>query len=116
MLAHSYRLACNAKTAPSDYIPSLVGIDPQQVSPAGSDTYFTRQDEIEFTVTSISFSRWVTYDSLPLPYRDPIMGLKTSRGAFYLPYSELRECAVASNDQDVLELLAAFPTPPRELV
>jgi hypothetical protein len=93
MTLTGYRLAGTAKTAPPDYIPSLIGIDPQQVGPAATDTYF---EQISLPATAINLNtaaltRWVSYDSLPLDHRDPIVAVKGVGADFYIPLSELVE-------------------------
>jgi len=91
MTLTGYRLAGTAKTAPPDYIPSLIGIDPQQVGPAATDTYF---EQINLPASAINLNtaaltRWVSYDSLPLKQRDPIVAVKAAGADFYIPLSEL---------------------------
>jgi hypothetical protein len=93
MTLTGYRLASTTKTAPPDYIPSLIGIDPQQVGPSATDTYF---EQITLPTSAINLNtaaltRWVCYDSLPLTERDPIIAVKAVGADFYIPFSELLE-------------------------
>lgn len=89
MLTHGYRLVYNAKTAPTDYIPSLIAIDEHQLGPNAKDLYFESVELPKHTITSISYSRWVSYDSTPSLTRDPIVGIKAGALSYYVPYSEL---------------------------
>lgn len=86
MDAHGYTLAGNSRTQEPDFIPSLVGYDPEK---PGETTaiYFNRVefDALPF-ITSIAFSRWVEESS-----GEPIFGVKHSKGAFYTPRSDLVE-------------------------
>lgn len=108
MNTHGYRLVANSKTAPSDFIPSLIGIEANQSSPAGTDTYFERVEIGEVEITSIARSRWFSYDSTPNAFRDPILGVKTNRGTFYSPFSELWADACRQNDSMVIEMIRAL--------
>ena len=89
MLTHGYRLVYNAKTAPTDYIPSLIAIDEHQLGPNAKDLYFESVELPPHTITSISQSRWVSYDSTPSKTRDMIVGIKAGPLSYYVPYSEL---------------------------
>lgn len=93
MSIYGYRLVGTAKNARADYIPSLIGIDEQQSNPAGTDTYFERVElpEEAINLTSVSGTRWVSYDSLPSQERDPILAVKAGTLAFYHTLSELTD-------------------------
>lgn len=106
MDAHGYRLAGNSRTASTDYIPSLVGVDPQQVSPTARDPYFERIEITDRRITSLSVSRWVTYDSLPELVRDPILEVKGPGGNYYIPCTELVEIAAANQDDETFAMLS----------
>lgn len=86
-----YRLMGNAKTVAPDYIPSLIGIEVSQIAAAGTDTYFEQVDlpAAAVNLTSVSLTRWVSYDSLPLTVRDPIVAVKAGIHGFYTTLSEL---------------------------
>lgn len=108
MNTYGYRLAGNAKSLPTDYIPSLIGVD--DVNPTNADVYFERIDIIldPADVTSIERTRWVNYDSLPLPVRDPILGVKTRGVNFYLPHDELKTISAEANDADLIAMVKAL--------
>lgn len=108
MDAHGYRLAGNTKTVAPDYVPSLVGVDTQQVRASATDPYFERIEIADRTIASLSITRWVTYDSLPLSDRDPILGVKGPAGSYYIPKSELEEIAAANQDDETFELINAL--------
>lgn len=93
MTLTGYRLAGTAKTAPPDYIPSLIGIDPQQIGPTANDTYFEQVNlpASAINLNTAALTRWVSYDSLPLERRDPIVAVKAAGADFYIPLSELAD-------------------------
>lgn len=107
MDAHGYRLAGNEKTASPDAFPSLIGVDPFGCK-ARPDPYFDRIDITDRSITSLSISRWVTYDSATLPQQDPILEVRSPAGGYYIPRSELEEIAAANQDDETFELLAAL--------
>lgn len=108
MDAHGYKLSGNTKTVAPDYVPSLVGVDPNQLRASATDPYFERIDITDRTITSLAISKWVTYDSLPLDHRDPILAVKSPGGNYYIPKSELVEIAAANQDDDTIELITAL--------
>jgi hypothetical protein len=110
---HGYILKGNSKTAPTDYIPSLIGVDETQTNASRGDPYFERVDIADRRISSLSVSRWVSYDSLPLEYRDPILAVQSPHGAYYIPASELHEIAAFHHDDDTIEMLAALKVLPR---
>lgn len=110
MNVHGYQIAGNSKSVDTNFIPSLIGIDEQSVNPNGTDTYF---DRTEFAypahITSIEFTRWVCYDSLPLQQRDPILGVRSAGSKpYYIPRSELVEQATEAGDTVVLDMIAGL--------
>lgn len=107
MTLYGYRLVGNAKTAPADYIPSLIGIDHNQISPAGTDTYFEHIDLPVYAedLTAISRSRWSTYDSALTTERDPILAVKAGTIGFYIPQSELQTQLEEAGDKMALTML-----------
>lgn len=113
MNQHGYVLKGNSKTAPTDYIPSLIGVDVTQVNASRGDPYFERVDIADRRITSLARSRWVSYDSLPLPNRDPILEVKSPTGAYYIPASELYEIAAFHHDDDTIETLTALGVQPQ---
>jgi hypothetical protein len=106
MDAFGYILAGNARTAAADFIPSLIGVATAQLPASKSDLYFNRIDVADRTITSIAVSPYVTYDSLPLEVRDPILAVKGPEFSYYIPRSELEEIAAANGDDDTFALLA----------
>lgn len=109
MDAHGYVIAGNAKTAKTDFIPSLIGVDQAQLNPTFRDVYFERIDLPDRRVGSLTVTRWVSYDSLPNDHRDPILGVKRPDGkSYYIPYSELYEIASFNHDDDTIEMLEAL--------
>lgn len=112
MLPYAYRLAGNAKTAAAaDYIPSLIAIDTQQISPAPTDIYFERTDlsTAGVNLTALSLTRWVSYDNAPSAQRDPIVGLATNvKTPLYLTLSELVEIGDETTDPDLRDLITTF--------
>lgn len=102
MSAYGYRLAGNAKNMSPGFIPSLIGIDPQQVNPNGMDTYFERVDlpDTALAITAVSATRWVSYDSLPAGERDPIVAVRAGSLAFYSTRSEIIELLEEFGDAD----------------
>jgi hypothetical protein len=56
----------------------------------------------------LAVSRWVTYDSMTTPEQDPILGVRSPAGDYYIPLSELQEIAAANQDDETFELLAAL--------
>lgn len=117
MLTHGYRLVANANTAAHDFFPSLIGLDPSinpkadRLTPAGTDTYFEQTELPAHEITSLSMTRWVNFENVD----DPILGVKSSRGSFYIPFSEFRDTAIEQQSLEMLELLRALPTLPRGL-
>lgn len=106
MNTHGYRLVANSKTASPDFFPSLVGLERDQVTPAGTDTYFERVEIEDAEITTITISRWVSYENIS----DPILGAKLAKGpSFYIPASELVANAIEANDTTVLAMLAKLP-------
>lgn len=108
MDAFGYRLSGNTRTVSLDYVPSLVGVDPNQLRASAADPYFERFEITDRSITSLSFSRWVTYDSLPEKFRDPILEVRSPGGNYYIPRSELEEIAAAYQDDDTFEMIAAL--------
>jgi hypothetical protein len=106
MDAFGYILAGNARTAPADFYPSLIGVSEDQRSAGRADPYFNRIDVTDRRITEIAVSPYVTYDSLPLEHRDPILAVKGPGGNYYIPRSELEEIAAANQDDDTFALLA----------
>lgn len=110
MIFNGYRLVGTSKSMPSGYIPSLIGITPEQVEPSGTDTYFEQvalpPDAVN--LTSVSYTRWVSYDSLPLNERDPILAVKAGTLGYYIPLSELRELLNEHGSTDSRLLLAGL--------
>lgn len=107
MPLYGYHLSGNTKSAAADYIPSLIGVLAAQVHPAETDTYFERIDlpEEALALTSIAFTRWVSYDSLPLSDRDPILAVKGGGIGFYIPLSELEALLLEAGDADLITML-----------
>ena len=107
MSPHGYRITGNAKSAATDYIPSLIGVLVTQAHPAETDTYFERVDlpEEALAITSIAFTRWVSYDSLPLPDRDPILAVKGGGIGFHIPMSELEALLLEAGDAELITML-----------
>ncbi len=108
-----YLLKTNSKQAASDYIPSLIGVDPEQVRANARDPYFERIELPTRAVTALSVSRWVTFDSLPATERDPILAVKAPFGTYYIPASELFELAAYHHDDDTIEMMRAIKVTPR---
>lgn len=112
MSLYAYRLAGKAQSADPDYIPSLIGIEKAQISPAGTDIYF-EQIEVPTTageITHITKTRWVTYDSFSPAQRDPILAVRAGTLSFYIPMSELEEVAAAGEAESLLSLLNFIKT------
>lgn len=107
MDAYGYRLAGNEKTAAPDTFPSLIGVD-QNGLKSRPDPYFDRIDITDRTISSLSVSRWVTYDSVDTPEQDPILEVRSPSGGYYIPRSELIEIAAANQDDETFEMLAAL--------
>jgi hypothetical protein len=110
---HGYTLKGNSKTAPTDYIPSLIGVDQQQPAASRNDPYFERVEIKDRRITGLSVSRWVSYDSLPLQHRDPILAVQSPNGAYYIPATELYEIAAANHDDDTIEMIVALGVQPK---
>jgi hypothetical protein len=110
MFLNGYRLVGTSKSSPSGYIPSLIGITPDQVAPTGNDTYFeqTALPPEAVNLTSVSYTRWVSYDSLPLEERDPILAVKAGTIGFYMPLSELRDMLNEHGTTEARLLLAGL--------
>lgn len=110
MTLYGYRLTGNAKTAAADYIPSLIGVTTTQTHPTGNDTYFEQVElpEEALAITSLSLSRWVSYDSLPLSERDPIITVKAGTFGFYMPLSELVELLTTFGTDETRSMLSAL--------
>lgn len=106
MDAYGYRLAGNSITASPDYVPSLIGVDPNQLRANARDPYFERIEVSDRRITALAISRYVTYDSLPLDHRDPILEIKSPAGNYYIPKSELEEIAGFHQDDETFEMLA----------
>lgn len=108
MSAYAYRLVGNAKTVAADYIPSLIAINDEQVTPAPEDIYF-EQTEVDYVnLTGIGKTRWATYDNHPAAFRDPIYGLRFGLAALYIPRSDLRTLLATITDAPAAELIRAF--------
>lgn len=107
MPAYGYRITGNAKTATADYIPSLIGVLVTQAHPAETDTYFERIDlpDDALALTSIAHTRWVSYDSLPLPDRDPILAVKGGGIGYHIPMSELEALLLEAGDATLIAML-----------
>jgi len=107
MPAYGYRLIGNAKSVASDYIPSLIGIEHNQIGTAGSDTYFEQFDfpEDGFALTSLSLTRWSSYDATPAPQRDPILAAKAGTVGFYITISELTQMLDEFGSEDDFAML-----------
>ena len=91
MTITGYRLAYRAKSAPTDYIPSLIGVGLEQIEPADSDAYF---EQIELpaeaiNLNTLSMTKWVSYDSSPADERDPIIAVKAAGTSYYIPLGDL---------------------------
>lgn len=110
---HGYLLKGNSKTASTDFIPSLIGVDPAQTNPAASDPYFLRVELASRAITSLARSRWVAYDSLPSGDRDPILEVRSPAGAYYIPASELYEIAAFHHDDDTIGMIVELGAAPR---
>lgn len=110
-----YRLAGTAKTAPSGYIPSLIGIAPEQIKPAGTDTYFEQIDlpDEAINLNTASLTKWVTYDGLPSDVRDPIVAVKGEVGNFYIPLSELEDAVQSAGTPEAIALVKSLRKGPR---
>jgi len=112
MSLYAYRLAGKAQSAAPDYIPSLIGIEKEQVGPAGTDIYF-EQIEVPVTaadITHLAGTRWVTYDSFSPTQRDPILAVRAGTLSFYIPMSELEEASAAGEAESLLSLLSFIKT------
>ncbi len=107
MDAYGYRLAGNEKTRSPEDFPSLIGVDPNGLKNR-PDPYFDRIDITDRTITSLAYSRWVTYDSVTTPQQDPILEVRSPGGGYYIPLSELQEIAAAHQDDDTFEMIAAL--------
>jgi hypothetical protein len=107
MDAHGYRLAGNSATTAPEEFPSLIGVDPNGLTNR-PDPYFARFEVEDRTITSLAFSRWVTYDSVTFPDQDPILEVRSPIGGYYIPLSELEEIAAAHQDDDTFEMIAAL--------
>lgn len=107
MDAHGYRLAGNSTTRSPDDFPSLIGVDPNGLKNR-PDPYFDRFDIADRSITSLSISRWVTYDSVTTPQQDPILEVRSPVGGYYIPLSELEEIAAANQDDETFEMIAAL--------
>jgi hypothetical protein len=108
-----YVLKGNSKTANPDYIPSLIGVDPQQVAAGRGDPYFERVDLTPHVIRSVARSRWVSYDSLPLTERDPILEVRSAASSYYILASELYELAAFNHDDDTIEMIVAIGAQPK---
>jgi hypothetical protein len=107
MDAHGYRLIGNEKTVSVETFPSLIGVDPFG-NKARPDPYFDRVDITDRRITSLSISRWVTFDSAATPEQDPILEVRSPSGGYYIPRSELVEIAAANQDDETFEMLAVL--------
>src|SRR4051812_13438687 len=107
MDAHGYRLAGNENTAAPDIFPSLIGVDANGLK-TRPDPYFARIDINDRTISSLSISRWVTYDSAATPEQDPILEVRSPAGGYYIPLSELVEIAAANQDDETFEMIASL--------
>lgn len=109
-MAHGYALVGSAQRLAS-LIPSLIGVREEQISPGPQDMYFVRYDIDDLaagSITAISRTRWVNYDSLPFDERDPILEVRAgvATGDFYIPASELVEIAATLGDVNLNDMLA----------
>lgn len=93
------------------FIPSLIGVREEQISPGPLDMYFVRYDIDDLAagmITAIATTRWVNYDSLPNDTRDPILEVRAAceTGDFYIPATELLEIAAELGDVNLNQMLA----------
>jgi hypothetical protein len=108
MQAYGYRLAGNAHTASADYIPSLIGVKPDQTEPGPDDTYYEAYDlpAEALNITAAALTRWVSYDSLPSSERDPIIGVKAGPSiSYYHTLSELVALLAETESLAALEIV-----------
>jgi len=110
MTLTGYRLSGNAKTADPGYFPSLIGVEADQITPAGSDAYFEQIDlpPAAINLNSVALTRWVSYDSLPQTVRDPIVAAKGGGVGFYITLSELIEMVAAHGDSTAQAMVATL--------
>ncbi len=93
MSLYGYRLVGSAKSTLPGYIPSLIGVLPDQIDAADKDAYF---ETIELppeavNLNTVGLTKWVSYDSLPSEYRDPIVAVKAAGVSYYSTLSELTD-------------------------
>lgn len=104
----AYKLAGLAHASDASFIPSLIGVREDQRTPGSNDTYFEQIDLDDFDPTAVTLverTRMVSYDSLPLEVRDPILTIRGKGFGFYITASEAFIIARAAGDADFLIML-----------
>lgn len=110
MDAYGYILKGLAGKVPQEYIPSLIGVDSSHPADTTLAAYFERIELKDRTITSITTSKYISYDNVteadPNPsINDVILMVRTPRGGYYIPKGELEEIAAFHHDDDTFDKL-----------